>query len=91
MKDTKTPLIWISKDKESKILNLKQLLSVLMDIKQSDIDSTINKNLKNLISWLEKEFPEQIVFISRLKTESKEYTSQQIRERLIRDLREIAS
>mgnify|MGYP000338757129 CR=1 FL=1 len=87
MNDAKMPLVWKSRKGEEEILNLKQLLDILINIEQEDIDETINNNLNNLISWLEKEYPDKLIFTTRLKVESKEYTPQQIRERLIRDLR----
>jgi len=89
MKDVKTPLIWKSGKREKKILNLKQLLDILINLKQENIDKEIKDNLKNLIPWLEKNYPDKLIFTTRLKVESKEYTPQQIRERIIRDLREI--
>jgi len=87
MNEVKKPLIWRSKKGEMEIFNLKQLLDTLVDIKQEDIDRTINQNLNNLLSWLEEEYPDMLIFNAHLKVESKEYTPQQIRERLIRDLR----
>jgi len=89
MGDIKTALIWKSKEEIINIHNLKELLDILIKIKQEDIDEEINKNLNNLISWLEKNYPKMLIFTTRLKTESKEYTSQQTRESLIRYLREI--
>lgn len=83
------PLIWKAQNKEIKINNLKKLLDVLIKIKQENIDSKINKNLNNLINWLENNFPRQLELIQHLKIESKEYTPQQIRERIVRDLRKI--
>jgi Rad3-related DNA helicase len=87
MKTAQTSLTWTAKEEIINIHNLKELLDVLIKIKQKDIDNEINKNLDNLISWLEKEYPDKLIFTTRLKVESKEYTCQQIRERLIRDLR----
>jgi hypothetical protein len=91
MSRSKTPLIWKSKKVEIKVHNLKQLLDILISLKQEDIEEEINQNLNNLISWLEKEFPDKLFLTTRLKVESKEYTTQQIRERIIKDLKEIVS
>jgi len=63
------------------------LLDVLIDIKQEDIDNEIKGNLDNLLEWIEENFPKQMELIQHLKSESKEFTPQQIRERIARDLR----
>lgn len=86
-KRTKNVLIWKAQNKELEIKSLKQLLDVLIDIKQEGIDKEIKENLNNLFEWLKKNFPKQMELIVHLKTESKEFTPQQIRERIIRDLR----
>jgi len=88
MENAKTSFSWKSGKGEKRILNLKQLLDILIDIKQENIDVEISLNFSDLLEWIEKNYPKQISLIEHLKTESKEYTHQQIRERLIRDLRE---
>lgn len=82
-------LLWKTKDKKLEIKTLKELLDVLIDIKQENIDSEIKENLGNLINWLEENFPKQMELIAHLKTEGKEFTPQQIREMIARDLRKI--
>ena len=79
-------LVWKTKEKDIKISNLKELFDVLIDIKQEDIDKVMGANLKNLIKWLESEFPNQVELIIHLKGD-KGFTLQQIREQMIRDLR----
>jgi hypothetical protein len=91
MKNVKTPLIWKSRKKEKRISDLKELLDILINIKQENIDSEIKQNLNNLINWLETEFPNKLVFTTHIKVESKEYTPQQVRERIIRDLKDMVN
>lgn len=82
-------LIWKTRNEELEIKSLKQLLYLLINVNQEDIDNEIKENLNNLFKWLKNNFPGQLELIEHLKTESKEFTSQQIRERVIRDLRKI--
>jgi hypothetical protein len=86
------PFVWNSKNEEFNISSLKELLNILTDINQEDIDEDIKKNIikdNRLIEWLEINFPKKIELITHLKNESKEFTPQQIRERIIRDLKKI--
>lgn len=82
-------LIWKTQNKDIEIENLKQLLDILVNMKQEDIDTEIKENLENLLKWLEKNFPKQMELIEHLKSETKEFTPQQIRERIVRDLRKV--
>jgi hypothetical protein len=85
-------LNWKSKSGVSRIENLKQLLDILVNIKIEEIDDEISINVlkdNRLLVWLENNFSKEIGLISHLKAESKEYTPQQIRERLIRDLNKV--
>lgn len=83
--------IWKTKEKELKIRSLKELLKALIDVKQEDIDEMVSLNVKdsNLLGWLEENFSEQLELIAELKENIKEFTPQQIRERLVRDLRKV--
>lgn len=80
---------WKAKDKEVKLRSLKDLLKALISIKQEDIDEVVSLNVKdsNLLGWLEENFPERLELIAELKENIKEFTPQQMRERLARDLR----
>jgi hypothetical protein len=80
-------LIWKSKDKELKIKSLKELLDMLIGIKQENIDNEIDDNKDRLISWVEENFSEKFELIAELKSSAKEFTSQQFREKVIRILR----
>jgi hypothetical protein len=79
--------IWKSKDKELKIKNLKELLDLLIDIKQENIDKEIDNNKDRLISWVEENFSEKFELIAELRSSAKEFTPQQFREKVIRILR----
>jgi hypothetical protein len=83
------PLIWKTKASEIEITSLEGLLNLLVDIKQEDINEEINSNLSKLIGWLEQNFPKELDLIANIKGYSKEFTSQQMRELLIRKLRKI--
>lgn len=82
------PFLWRTKEKEIRIRNLKELLDTLINIKLENIEDEIGLNLKNLIPWLEENFPKQMELIAHLKN-TKEFTPQQIREQLARDLRKL--
>ena len=86
-KRAEKPLIWKTQNKKIEVEDLKELFDVLINIKQEEIDKEIKENLNALIYWLEENFPKQMGLIQHLKIESKEYTPQQIRERVIQDLR----
>ncbi len=83
-------LIWKTKDKELKIRSLKELFNVLVNIKQEDIDMEINLNINKaenkLLEWIESNFPKQLELTTHLK-DTEEFSPQQIREQIIRDLR----
>jgi ribosomal protein S4 len=85
-------LIWKTRDKEIKIKSLKELFDALVNIKQEDLDKEINLNItkeeNKLPEWLEANFPKQMELIAHLKN-IQEFTPQQIREQIIRDLRKI--
>ena len=88
----KDTLVWKTKDKEIRIRNLKELFDVLVNIRQEDIDKEINLNINKkenkLFEWLEANFPKQMELITHLKN-IEEFSPQQIREQIIRDLRRI--
>jgi predicted component of type VI protein secretion system len=85
-------LIWKSKGSEIQITTLKGLFDALLNISQEDIDSVIGLNISKeenkVLEWLESNFPRQMELAIHLKN-IHEFTPQQIREQLIRDLRKI--
>jgi hypothetical protein len=82
-------LFWKTKGKIVKVTDLKELLNKLIDIKQEEVNKEISLNLKGtkLLKWLETNFPQELELIANLKQSLKEFTPQQIRESLVRDLR----
>jgi hypothetical protein len=86
---TKNILIWKTKDSNLEITNLETLLNLLIDIKLNDIDKEINTNKEQLVEWLEQNFPKELDLIASLKSMQSEFTSQQLRELLVRKLRKI--
>jgi biopolymer transport protein ExbB/TolQ len=82
--------IWKTKNGKIKIKSLEGLLDKLTNIKQEDIDKEINFNMEEnkLSKWIENNFPNEMELIANLK-QNKEFTPQQMRERLVRDLRKI--
>jgi hypothetical protein len=85
-------LTWKTMEKELKIKSLKELFDALVNIRQEDLDKEINLNIKKeenkLLEWLEANFPKRMGLIAHLKN-IQEFTPQQIREQIIRDLRKI--
>ena len=85
-------LTWKTKDKELKIRSLKELFDVLVNIRQEDMDIEINLNISKvenkLLEWLESNFPKQLELTAHLKY-AEEFSPQQIREQIIRDLRRV--
>jgi hypothetical protein len=83
-----TSFTWKKKNQEIKINTLKELLEILIGISLEDIDQEIKTNIidANIISWLENNFPKELILTTSLKNILKEYTPQQIREMLIREL-----
>jgi len=83
-------LVWITKDKEIKVKDLNELLDALVNMDQEDIDAEIIANIKEnkLLKWLEENFPKQMELITHLRN-IQEFTPQQIREQIVRDLRKL--
>jgi hypothetical protein len=82
--------LWKNKEGTVRLVSLKELLNKLIEIKQTDIDEEISVNVKGnkLLKWLENNFPNELELIVNLKN-IKEFTPQQIRELIVRDLRKI--
>jgi hypothetical protein len=85
--------IWKTKDNEVRMKSLKDLLDVVLGLEDVEIDDNINANLSKentrLIDWLEQNFPEEIKFIAELRNSLKEFTPQQLRELIVRELRSV--
>jgi hypothetical protein len=81
-------MIWITKGKEVKLESLSKLLTLLIEIPDSEIDIQMGENMANLRKWLEKEFSDNLTLMAHLQ---ENFTLQQFREMLIRDLRMIIS
>jgi hypothetical protein len=84
---------WKKKDSEVNINTLQDLLETLISISIENIDREIKINVieGNIISWVENNFPQKLILITRVKKAIEEYTSQQIREMLIRELKKTQS
>lgn len=80
------PFLWKTKIGEIKINSLSELFNTLIKFQLENIEEEMTFNLKDLIIWLEENFPREMELIIHLKN-SQEFTPQQIREQLIRDLR----
>ena len=93
MRAGKHVLAWKTKDKEVRIRSLRKLLDILIDIRQDEIDdiisANINKKESKLVDWLEENYPKQLNLMAILKNGLREFSPQQIRESLIRELRNI--
>jgi hypothetical protein len=84
-------LLWKTKDGEQSITTLHELLETLIAIKEEHIDEEISMNIskedQKLVAWLEENFSQQLNLIETVKSIQREFTPQQIREKLIRELR----
>lgn len=80
------PLLWKTKLGEMKINSLPELFNMLIKLTLENIEEEMVLNMNSLILWLEQYFPREMELIIHLKN-SQEFTPQQIREQLIRDLR----
>ena len=86
MTESVQPFLWRGTDKEFFIHDLKGLLDVLTSMQQEDIDQEIGGNIKGLAEWIATSFPQELILISSIKKALTEFTSQQMREMLIREL-----
>jgi hypothetical protein len=84
-----TPFNWGKKGQEVQLTTLKDLLDLLINIPLENIEQEIKQNIikGNLLSWMEDTFPKELILIVSIKKALKEFTPQQIREILIRELR----
>jgi hypothetical protein len=84
--------VWKTKNGEVFITSLQGLLDTLVNIHTENIDEEINHNINkeehHFLSWIEEHFPKQLELIADLKN-IQEYTPQQTREMLVRNLRKI--
>jgi hypothetical protein len=87
------PFFWKRDGKKFTITSLGDLLQVLITIPQENIDAEIKENVNKgkMLEWVQENFPEKIKLIASLRHILDKFTSQQIREMLIRELREITS
>jgi hypothetical protein len=85
--------MWKREEKSIPVCTLKELFDVLVSISQQNIDNEMQKNVgskkKVIADWLEKNHPKCFELISHVLLEN--YSSQQLREQLIRDLRKMLS
>ena len=93
-KNTKAKaLLWKTTDGKKSITSLQELLETLIAIPEEDIDKEISMNINKeehkLVAWLEENFSQQLNLIETVKSIQREFTPQQIREMIIRDLRVI--
>jgi hypothetical protein len=77
-------LIW-EDDSAVEIKSLQELNEVLINLPLSKVDQVIAKNKEKLISWIEENYPKRLEILAHFK---ENMTSQQLRERLVRDLKE---
>jgi hypothetical protein len=82
---------WQSETKNIKISTLADLLKVLIDIDQEDINREVTLNVLEgkLLEWIKETFPHEIRLIQSITSMVQEFTPQQVRELLIRELRVI--
>jgi hypothetical protein len=82
---------WKKKKQNININTLQELKKTLIKIKLEDINREINENIikRNLLQWVENNFSKELILITHLRKALKEYTPQQIRETLIRELGKI--
>jgi allophanate hydrolase subunit 1 len=84
-------LLWKTTDGKKSITSLQELLETLIAIPEEDIDEEISMNINKeehkLVAWLEENFSQQLNLIEIVKNIQIEFTPQQIREKLIREMR----
>jgi hypothetical protein len=69
------------------ISSLKSLLDYLIGIKQESIEIEISKNEAPIINWIESQFPGNLRITASLKSHRDEFSPQQKRELMIREIR----
>jgi len=79
-------LEWHSQGKITKIHSLKELLDVLVAIPTENIN--LDMQVNPVLRWLENNYSEQLTLIASIKSNSN-FTSQQMHEHLIREIRKI--
>jgi hypothetical protein len=82
-----SPLILKTSQGKKEVTGLKALLDYLLKIGQDSIDAEISQNEASIIGWIESEFPSKLQLIASLKSHSKEFSPQQKRELMVRELR----
>jgi hypothetical protein len=84
-----TTLIWKRGKEEIKIQTLAQLLDLLIKIPVEHIDQEVTNNIVkgSFKHWLEYTYTGEVMLIAKLKKVAQEYTPQQLREFLIRELK----
>jgi fructose-1,6-bisphosphatase len=82
--------VWVAKEgsKEGniEIHSLHELLDVLVKIPLENVDDIVSQNKEGLEKWIKTHFPDNLQMIAHFK---EDYTLQQWREQLIRDLRAV--
>jgi hypothetical protein len=84
--------IWKREGGDVEIVTLGDFLEILTGIQLNQVDQEITHNILegSFLSWLKENFPKKIILITSLEKSLQEYTPQQIREMLIRELRGIS-
>jgi len=77
-------LMWKTKNGEKGVQNLSELLNEILSSQQDALGQLMEANRENLIAWLEREHPDEVLIIAHLGDNG---TPQQIMEQLVRDLR----
>jgi hypothetical protein len=91
--DKKT-LTWLRGGTELQIKSLDDLFNVLAGIASENIDEEVGKNVSKsntkLLGWLESNFPRQAELMVHMRSffeQKDDFTPQQVREEILRDLR----
>jgi flagellar motor component MotA len=79
---------WKKKNQEIAINTLNDLLKIVKNIPLNEIDEEVKINVidRGLLNWLKNNFPKKLILTTKLENMLQEFSPQQIRELLIKEL-----